>query len=309
MAPRVSVVAAFYNQAPFAAQTVESVLAQEGVELELILADDGSRDGTIDILRSFAKADPERVRLVAAERNRGIAANINAGLAAASGELVAWLGGDDVMLPGKLRRQAEVMAHHPAAVACVHDAEVFVSATGQVLGRFTQLYNGRAGVRSGGIELQFDPTYFMLPSATMFRRRAAPEHGFDERLRFANDWLWTTELLRGGDVVGIPDVLVRYRRHDSNITADPGTRARTLEEGLIALAVLDARYPDLHRLVRRRAAAFHLAAARQLAAEHRWRTAASHVQVAVAVAGAVGSVHMGTRLVRTRIRRHGDPPS
>lgn len=308
MAPRVSVLVPFYNQAGFARETVSSVLTQDLGDFEVILADDASTDGTGELLERFAAEHPARITLLRAARNRGIAGNFNAALRAAAGELVAWLGGDDVMLTGKLSRQVQVLDAHPEAVACVHDAEVFVSDTGEVLGRFSELYNGHRGVRSGGIELQFDPTYFMLPSATMFRRSAAPAHGFDERLRFANDWLWTVELLRHGSVVGIQDTLVRYRRHGSNVTADAATRARVLEEGLIALAVVDARYPELHRLVRERTTAFHMAAARELAAEHRWRAAAARTRVALASGGPLGTARVGARLLAVRRRRRGDTP-
>ena len=308
MAPRVSVLVPFYNQVGFATEAVQSVLAQDYRDFELILADDASSDVTVELLERLAETDPELITLLRAPHNRGIAGNFNAALAAAQGELVAWLGGDDVMLDGKLSRQVRVLDDHPEAVACVHDAEVFESASGEILGRFSELYNGRAGVRSGGIELQFDPTYFMLPSATMFRRQAAPAHGFDQRLRFANDWLWTVELLRHGTVIGMQDVLVRYRRHGANITADAGTRARVLEEGLIALAVVDARYPELHGLVRQRAAAFHMAAAWELAAGHHWRQAGARTRVALAAGGPVSTVRVGRRLLRARRQRGGGTP-
>jgi glycosyltransferase involved in cell wall biosynthesis len=305
MTARVSVIVPFYNQAAFVAETVESVLAQDHHDLQVVLADDASTDDTLEQLGAFA-SDP-RVVILSAPSNRGIAGNLNAAMEVADGEYVALLGGDDVMLPGKIAAQLRTLQAHPEAVACAHDAEVFQSASGRVLGRFSELYNGRAGVRSGGVELQFDPTYFMLPSATMFRRSAAPAHGYDTRLRFANDWLWTVELLRNGSIVAMQDVLVRYRRHAGNITADASTLSRTLEEGLIALAIVEARYPELARLAGRRAGGFELAAARQALAARRWGEAGQRVRMAVARAGPVGTLAVGAALVRTRARR-GDTP-
>jgi glycosyltransferase involved in cell wall biosynthesis len=304
--PLVSVVVPFYQQAAFARETVESVLGQDYPELEVILADDGSTDGTVSTLRSFE--DP-RVRILEAPVNRGIAANFNAGLQAANGEYIAILGGDDVMLPGKLEAQVQTLEAHPEAVACVHDAEVFASADGRVLGRFSELYNGRRGVRSGGVELQFDATYFMLPSAMMFRRAAAPPGGYDERLKFANDWLWTVELLRRGPILGSDEVLVRYRRHEGNITASAQTRMRILEEGLIALAVVEARYPELHRLVRRRAAAFGLAAVRESVSDRDWCTALRRTRQTLSWAGPFAAVMVARRMLGARSGRGGDPPA
>jgi glycosyltransferase involved in cell wall biosynthesis len=306
--PLVSVVVPFYNQAAFARETIESVLAQDYPELDVILSDDASTDGTGDILREFAAANPERVRALVADSNAGIAGNINRALKVVRGELVAWLGGDDVMLPGKIARQVEALEPRADAVACCHDAEVFESESGRVLGRFTKLYNGRAGVREGGVELQFDPTYFMLPSATMFRAAAAPAHGFDERLSFGNDWLWHIELLREGPVVAIQDVLVRYRRHRGNVTADPATDARVLEEGLIAMAIVLARYPELAGPVRRRMAAFLLAAARRAHREGDRRQLLRYLLAALGQAGPIGTAQLAARMAATRRRRGGDTP-
>lgn len=309
MPPTVSVVVPFYNQAAFARETIESVLVQDYPHLQVVLTDDASSDGTGDILREYAAAHPDRVRALVAETNAGIAGNINRGLAEVRGELVAWLGGDDVMLPGKLSRQVEALEGRPDAVACVHDAEVFESDSGRVLGRFSELYNGRPGVREGGIELQFDPTYFMLPSATMFRAAAAPPHGFDERLRFGNDWLWHIELFRNGVAVALQDVLVRYRRHSGNITADPATDARGLEEGLVTMAIVIARYPELARLARRRMAAFLLAAARRSWVQGDRRATGRYLAAALREGGPIGTPRLVVQMAGTRRRRGGDTPT
>jgi glycosyltransferase involved in cell wall biosynthesis len=306
--PLVSVVAPFYNQAAFARETIESVLAQDYPHLQVIATDDGSSDGTGDILREYEAAHPDLVRAVLVEENTGIAGNMNRGLAQVRGELVAWLGGDDVMLPGKIARQVEAMERRPDAVACAHDAEVFESESGRVLGRFTELYGGRPGVREGGIELQFDPTYFMLPSATMFRMAAAPPHGFDERLRFGNDLLWQIELQRHGPVIAVQDVLVRYRRHGGNITSARATHERTLEEGLMTMAIVLARYPELAKLAHRRSAAFFLAAARQARASGDHRLMARYLGSAFREGGPIGTPRMALRLADTRRRRGGGTP-
>jgi glycosyltransferase involved in cell wall biosynthesis len=304
--PLVSVVVPFYNQEAFARETLESVLAQDYPQLQVIATDDASPDGTADIMREYEAAHPDRVQAIVAEKNTGIAGNINRALAHVRGELVAWLGGDDVMLPGKIARQVEALERRPDAVACAHDAEVFESQSGRVLGIFSELYNGRRGVREGGIELQFDPTYFMLPSATMFRAAAAPAHGFDERLRFGNDLLWQIELQRNGPVIALQEVLVRYRRHGGNITSDPATHARTLEEGLMTMAIVLARYPELAKLAHERSAAFFLAAARQAKGDR--RLMARYLRSALREGGPIGTARMALRLAETRRRRGGDTP-
>jgi len=96
---------AAYNEERFLAEAVESVLAQSFADFELIITDDGSTDATPRIASSYADREPERVRVIRAEQNRGKPFALNRALAVRRGELIAWLDGDDVMLPDKLARQ------------------------------------------------------------------------------------------------------------------------------------------------------------------------------------------------------------
>jgi len=121
--------------------------------------------------------------------------------------------------------------------------------------------NGKRGFKEGGVELWFDANYFMLPSTVMIRSEAVPSHGFDERLKYANDWLLDIEIFRQGKCVVINDVLGKYRRHANNVTGDFQAKKQGNEDGMIALCIVDARYPELHRLVMKRRSIFFLAAA------------------------------------------------
>ena len=98
-APKVSVIVPIYNQLRFIRETVDSVLAQDYPNVELVLSDDGSTDGTSEVLRECADRHPERVELVASERNTSIAGAFNRALDAHTGDYIAWLGGDGVMSP------------------------------------------------------------------------------------------------------------------------------------------------------------------------------------------------------------------
>src|SRR5918995_5503317 len=297
---KVSVIVPIYNQAPFIRETVESVLGQDYANVELVLSDDGSTDGTQDILREYTARDPERVKVVASERNTGIAGAFNRALDAHTGEYIAWLGGDDVMLPGKLSRQVAILESRPGAIGCCHDAEVFDSASGRVYGRFTEVYNGRRGVRDGGVELLLDPAYLMLPSTMMVRSSAVGDLRFDPRIRITNDWLFDIELFQRGSIVGLDDVLARYRRHQSNATSQVSD---VLEDALVVLAIADARYPRLRRPIRvRRAAAIFGEASR------RWRGGdrGAALRFMAAAAGSGGlwrSIGVALRLVKIEVGR------
>jgi glycosyltransferase involved in cell wall biosynthesis len=98
-----------YNAEAWLGQAIESALAQEEVALEVVVVDDGSTDGTAEVLATFG----DRIRLVR-QANRGLPAARNAGIAAARGDLVAFLDADDTWEPSKSRRQLAYLAAHPA---------------------------------------------------------------------------------------------------------------------------------------------------------------------------------------------------
>ena len=246
---RVSVLVITYNQAQFVRETIASVQQQEYPDLEIVVADDSSRDGTADSILELAAADA-RIVPVLADRNRGIAANWNAALRRCTGEFVAYLGGDDMMLPGKISKQVAYLRAHPECVVCVHDVEAFDS----VSGRRLYLHSERHGMPEGGIELELSSSWTLgllgkqpksLQSAQMVRASAMPPHGFDERLPYANDWMHGLEVLRHGRRGYVREVLARYRRHPAQVSSRGELTTEGIEEFLVVLAVVAARYPDL----------------------------------------------------------------
>jgi glycosyltransferase involved in cell wall biosynthesis len=299
--PRVSVIMAVYNEESFIAESLESVLAQSYTDFELIISDDGSTDETPAIAHSFAKRHPEKIRVLRAERNQGKPFALNRALAVRRGELIAWLDGDDVMLPGKLERQVAALDSDRDAAGCSHDAEVFDSDSGRAIGRFSQIYNG-SPLRSGGIELWFDPTYRMLPSATMVRSSLCPPGGFDERLTYTNDWLFDIEVFRHGRCVAIDDVLVRYRRHADNFTTRADASGASHEEGMMAMALITVRYPELARRARAIGAAIMLGQARRRVAARQWREAGRYGAAALGAGGVAGVLGVTSALARSALR-------
>ena len=112
--PRVSVICIFLNEERFLVEAVESVLAQDFADFELLLADDGSSDLSTEIARGYAAQDG-RVRYLEHEghANRGMSATRNLGLAHAWGEYVGFIDADDRWRPGKLREQVAVLDARP----------------------------------------------------------------------------------------------------------------------------------------------------------------------------------------------------
>ena len=252
---RVSALVLTYNQADLVRETLASVRAQTYPDLEIVVADDGSTDATPELIRAMAAEDP-RIVPVLSTVNRGIPANFNAGLAHCTGEFVAYLGGDDLMLPTKIEKQAAFLRAHAECVVCVHDLEVFDSRTNERL----YLHSERFGMHEGGVELELSTNFSFglfgkqpksLQSAQMVRASAMPAHGFDLRLRHLNDWLHGIEVLRHGRRGYLPEVLGRYRRHDRQESAQPERGTEVFEEFLVTLAIAAARYPELAPRVQR----------------------------------------------------------
>jgi len=114
-APRVSAIIIFLDAEAYLDQAIESVATQSERSWELLLVDDGSRDGSREIAELWRRRLPRRVRVLEhpGGANRGTATSRNVGVAAARGEFVAFLDADDVWLPRKLEEQLALFAAHP----------------------------------------------------------------------------------------------------------------------------------------------------------------------------------------------------
>ena len=120
----ISVVVPAYNAARTVAETLESILAQSLPPREVVVVDDGSRDGTLEVLRTFT----DRVR-VKTQPNSGVSATRNRGVEEAAGEWIAFCDADDVWHPDKLRVVAAVAASHPDVELLFHDFWVIAGET------------------------------------------------------------------------------------------------------------------------------------------------------------------------------------
>lgn len=266
--PTVSVLLTSYNQRPYVAAALDSAVAQDYDALEVVVADDGSDDGSYERLVELAARHGDRVRLLPRGVNQGpagIALNRNRGLRACAGTYIAYLDGDDLFLPGKIASQVAWLDADPRRVLCGHDVEAFDSATGNRL----YLWSERFGLASGaGARRAVRGHTPFGASAIMFRASAMPPAGFDPRVMIGHDWLFWIECLAAGGHFGhVPGVLARYRRHPGSWTT---MRADlNLQDRLVALALIDAKYPHLRRDCRRgRATVLFAEGMTQLFREH-----------------------------------------
>ena len=143
--PLVNIAIITYNQKEFLRECIESCLNQDYKNIQIVVADDCSTDGTKEMLLDYEKKYPDKFILCLSESNRGITANSNSAHFACTGKYIAWMGGDDLMLPTKLSKQVAYMEKNPECTICYHDLDVFQSETDETLYLFSEKSKPRQG--------------------------------------------------------------------------------------------------------------------------------------------------------------------
>jgi hypothetical protein len=208
--PQVSVVLPVWNGERYLRAAIESVLAQDFPDFELIVIDDGSTDGTAEILRSFT-GEPRLI--VRTQPNAGIVGARNAGLRAAGAEFIAFLDADDIALPGRLSKQLAFLRAHPE-VAAVGTAITHISAEGVVLR--TQVFP--SGARRTAAALRISCA-LAQPSVMLRREAALGVGGYRETFRQgAEDYDLWLRLSERHAMDNLPEALTLYRIHGASAT-------------------------------------------------------------------------------------------
>jgi glycosyltransferase involved in cell wall biosynthesis len=213
-----------FNAARYLAAAIESVLAQTVPEFEFVIVDDGSRDRSPDILRSYAEKD-RRIRVVT-QPNKGVAGSLNAGLAHCTGDLVFRMDADDLALPTRFAAQIAEMQRRPQCVA-LGTAVLFTDAEGRPL----KIYRPR--LEPDGIEADLlDGNGGALVHPTVVFRRAAVVAcgGYREQYDYIEDLDLFLRLLAHGELRNLPEPHLHYRQHPQSVNHRLANReARTAE--------------------------------------------------------------------------------
>jgi len=213
MVPLVSVLMVAYNAADFLIPAVQSVLAQSLNDLELVLVDNASSDGSVDRLKS-ACADP-RLRILRQDRNLLHPGGLLAGLPHCRGELVAIMDADDLSLPHRLARQVDALKAD-SSIGVIGCAAATIDGRGAVTGHEFALLD-RSEIRT---YLQFDMP-FNFPTV-LARRRVFESFPFRIETAPTHDLDWLMRVAESHDLSCLRENLFHYRRHESSTTArDP----------------------------------------------------------------------------------------
>lgn len=232
----VSVLIPSYNHRPYIKQCIESIVSQDYENVELIIIDDSSTDGTYQEIQALIKAYNHRfqgVFISQNSKNLGVSATLNRGLEIAEGEYLLIVASDDFLLPGAISSLVKAISQKPEAVLCVPD-NIFVDKNGQQVGwdfegkvvsfeqsqyrtfgqflctkehfkfvRYFKIYN----------QLLF---HNFLPNGRLFRLNSIKEvAGFSPKFS-PEDWYINIQLAKVGQFLYLPEELFAYRTHDSN---------------------------------------------------------------------------------------------
>jgi len=279
---RVSVCLLTYNHEQYVAQAIESVLAQQGVDFELVISEDHSTDGTRAIVDGYAARHPDRIRVLASPANVGMTRAFARGLGAARGRFVALLDGDDYWTsPDKLRIQAEYLDAHPECAICFHNVTVAYEDGSVPPHPFHTEKPGRYFSRPipKPVSTLADvaPGNFIQTCSVMFRRGLfgdLPEWFTD---LVVADWPLHVLNAEHGDIGYIDADMAVYRVHAGGVWTGSLARYRKRDsvEGLVRLYRLLDRHlgrrfaPEFERRTR----SLYLDAARSTYADARFRDA------------------------------------
>jgi len=206
--PKISVVIPSFNQAPFLERAIQSVIAQNYPNIEIMVVDGGSTDGSQKIIRKLS----HYLTWWCSEPDRGQAHALNKGFVHANGEIMAWLNSDDCLVPGVMARVADYFTlRHDVEVVYGH--RIMIDERGKEIGRWILPRHSSRVLNWADF----------IPQETLFWRRTLWDRiggKLNEEFRFAMDW----ELLlrfqdSGAEMVRLPFFIGLFRVHEGQKTS------------------------------------------------------------------------------------------
>jgi glycosyltransferase involved in cell wall biosynthesis len=209
--PLVSIVTPSYNQANYLEQTIRSVLEQDYSQIEYIVIDGGSTDGSVEIIGKYA----DRIAHWVSEKDQGQTDALNKGFSAAHGSILAWLNSDDTYKPGAVKAAVEFLSAHPQ-VGMVYGDLDFIDENDRTIGKFPAAQTDLAKLRRGYVHIPQPAAFFRAEHW----RKVAP---LDPTFFFAMDYDLWVRLAEITEIKYVPGkTWANFRLHSGakTVTAD-----------------------------------------------------------------------------------------
>ncbi len=200
--PKVSIVMPSFNQAHYLEASIQSVLAQDYPEIEFILIDGGSKDGSLEIIRRYAKHFAWWV----SEKDKGHADGLNKGFAHATGQVLAWLNSDDTYFPGAVAEAVACLQAHPEVGMVYGDCDL-IDDEGRTIGNFASKQTDYHRLLRGSVHIPQATTFFR---ADLWRQVGPLDLG----LFFSFDYDLWVRLAKVSQLLYVPRRWACFRMHN-----------------------------------------------------------------------------------------------
>jgi glycosyltransferase involved in cell wall biosynthesis len=221
--PKISIITPSLNQGQFIEATIRSVLSQGYPNLEYIIMDGGSSDNTLDVLRSYS----DRVKWIS-EKDKGQTDAINRGLQMASGEIMAYINADDLLLPGALVKVTQAFQRDSSLMWMTGRCRIIDENDRETRKLLTAYKNLLLRIHHRSLLLITD--YISQP-ATFWRAEVFRKLGpFDESLHYAMDYEYWLRLSFDFPLVVIPEYLAAFRVHPQSKNTNVGHKDVYIDE-------------------------------------------------------------------------------
>ena len=223
--PLVSVIIPVYNGEKYLKETIESVIAQTEKNWEIIAVNDGSKDGSQEILKEYEKLDSGRIRVISVE-NGGVSRARNTGADLARGTYLAFLDHDDMWPPHKLEHQMKLFSDAPS-LSLSFSNQTHIDEYGKTIKESHLIFDDRH--RGYVFELLIFGNFIPISSVIVKRDLFLRMGGFEPQFAIAEDWDFLLKVTRDFPVDYIDEPLVLYRLHKESATFTNDERSQTEE--------------------------------------------------------------------------------
>jgi len=204
--PKVSIITPSFNQGRFLEESIRSVLAQTYPDIEYIVVDGGSKDGSLEIIRKYQ----QRFAWWVSEKDKGHADALNKGFSHATGEVLAWLNSDDIYYPDAVAEAVAVLTGQPDVGMVYGDADL-IDNSGAPIGQFAARQTDYRRMLQGSVHIPQATTFFRAD----LWKRVGP---LDISLFFSFDYDLWVKFAKVSRILYVPKRWARFRIHEDGKT-------------------------------------------------------------------------------------------